>query len=232
MRRLKFAFLVALFLAFPALASADTMIEVVSTNFSGMDWTGGFQPFNHNLGTLTSVAITINGGMSATVQTMQNIQFPGIPVPTPFSLFLNQSFSGIPNGAFFTFSSPALFEFHGTGSGGGEAQQVFAPFNYTFHFDSTTDLTGFAAVSGSPGVGLAAGTLSGFTDTFSPAMFELMTISPLAVTGGTFLSASADGAIIVEYDYTPATSSVPEPGTLLLLGWGLVSLFSARARKL
>jgi hypothetical protein len=108
------------------------------------------------------------------------------------------------------------------------------PFVYTFHFDSSTDLTGFTAVDATgPSVppGLAYGSLAGFTDTFSPLMQDLVLTTPHTAAGASIGNLSSDGGIIVEYDYTPA-APVPEPGSLLLLGTGALGLLGMIRRKL
>jgi hypothetical protein len=231
MRGVKLAFLAGLLLAFPCSAFADTLIQFVAGNLTDAPAPIGLTPFDHTLGTLTSVGITINGELISQVHTFPNFDGFGNPVPIPFTVFLDQNFFGVPDHAFFGFVNPAVITLNGLGSGVGEQQTIVTPINYGFHFDSSTDLLGLTSV---PGVGLASGTLAGFTDTFSPVMFELLTTFQFGTTGGaSLISSQTTGAIIVEYDYTPAApASVPEPGTALLLGAGLAGVLSARARKL
>jgi hypothetical protein len=68
-----------------AFASPITLPEFEATNFSGLTWEGGIVPFDHTLGTLTSVSVTITGTLSATVQTFPSFTPPPvvIPIPTP-----------------------------------------------------------------------------------------------------------------------------------------------------
>jgi hypothetical protein len=227
MRGVKIAFLAACLSVLPCSVSADTFTEFVSGNLADAPGPIGLAPFNHTLGTLTSVEVTINGELIATVQTLPNFSEFG-PVPTPFNVLLDQNFSGLPSNSFFTFVDPALIAFTGTGSGFGEAQTLVSPFTYAFQFNSTTDLTGFTPV---PGVGLASGNLAGFTDTFSSVMSESLLTTPFDVVGASAVSTSDVGVILVEYDYTPASAPLPEPGTPLLLGAGLAGIAAGLRRR-
>jgi hypothetical protein len=229
--------------AFVTPASATTLTETVGIGFSA---SGPLflQPFDHDLGTLTSVDVTINGQISALVLTNPNlVPIPPygqlVPVPQPFSVALDQIFSGIPNDAFFRFSlQPATFQLNGISSGLGETQQLTSNFFYGFHLDANTDFVGFTGISATGPLinpGLVSGTLAGFTDTFFPLMQEFIETTPSAVyppaVNSTLLTWSDDGAILLQYNYTPAPTPTPEPSSLLLLGTSLLGLMGAGLYK-
>jgi len=235
MRVAKALLLVGLLLAVPSLASAAS-IFVSGTIGGGSTSLVGLQGFNPALGTLTSVEVTISGTVSAQVVT-NPMTIMGTPIPTPYVVSVTQNFDGLPGNSLFSFFSPATFMFNGVGTAVGATQTLTAGFTDTFHFNGMTDLVGgLTAVDFSSSVtevppGLAVGTLAGFIQG-APPFTEVVTTSPgtnspFAIVG----SASTVGNILIEYDFTPATTGTtpaPEPAALLLLGAGLLALAFVR----
>jgi hypothetical protein len=219
----------------PGPAFADTLFT--SASFSGLTSLTSIQPFNTALGTLTSVEVTIDGDLSATIQTDPLLDFTtGAPIPTPLTVDVDQTFQAV-GSTLFVFSDPATYIFNGTAIGLGEPETFVSNFIYGFTFNATSDLIGFTFPSFSgptlPPIDIT-GTVAGFEDTASPIFEELMiTEPPTVLTGnGVPASYSSDGAILVEYDYTPTPPpSVSEPGSAMLLGAGLICGIVFRRRR-
>jgi hypothetical protein len=229
---------VVVLLLLPGFAAADTTFA--SIGLPSVAGPAFLPPFNSSLGTLTSVDVTITGVVNAEVLTQINYVATAdgelFPVPVLFSVSENLGFNGIPNGGFFSWLQPATFVFSGTGSGTGDAQNLTDFFTFGFHFDSATDLVGQTAVSSNgptiPPI-LAFGTLNGFTNSYSPLMLEFTELTPgsLPDVGASLVNAAVDGDILVQYNFTPAPTPAPEPGTLILLGSGLLALAARRRAK-
>jgi hypothetical protein len=220
-----------LLLLLPGRASADTTFA--SANLPGYGGIVMLQPFDTNLGTLDSVEVTIDGTITANILTQPNYAVVGgaaIPIPIDYLVAGTQNFIGGGGGSGFSWEVPATFLFSGLGLGFGEPEASVDVFNYSFRFTHQTDLIGFAGISSSgptapPGV--AFGTLSGFTSPILPFLLENMDLEGGDGSGGTFLDSTVEGAIIVEYDYTPTplpTAPASEPATLLLLASGILGL--------
>ena len=213
----------------PGLAAADTTFT--SANLPGYGGLVMLQPFDTSLGTLDSVEVTIDGTITANIVTQPNYDLVGgaaIPIPINYLVAGTQNFIGGGGGSGFSWEVPATFFFSGLGLGFGEPEVSVNAFTYSFRFTHQTDLTGFAGISSSgpaASPGVAFGTLSGFTSPILPFLIETMDLEGGNGAGGTFLYSTVEGAIIVEYDYTPTpTAPASEPGTLLLLGSGILGL--------
>lgn len=233
MRLFAIVFACALLFLAPKPAAADSL-ETVSIGLGALGGPSFLTPFDHTLGTLQSVQVSILGAVTATIAT--TFDAAPIPIPVPFSVGVDQTFFGIPGNAFFSFLQPATFVFSGTGSGLGELQTLTQPFDYEFTFNAFANLVGQTSVGFSGPLippGIAFGNFAGFTDTFSPLLQEFELIEPSTTypsVGGTLVSWSNQGAITVQYDYVPAGAPMDEPSTLLLLGAGFLGLAAGAAR--
>jgi hypothetical protein len=124
--------------------------KVVSRQFGKLRAGSSQQAATANLGTLTSVDVSITGQVSAEVLTQGNFVGTGdgglIPLHAPFSVSVDLNFFGVSNGSFFTWLQPATFVFSGTGSGTGETQGLTDFFTFGFQFNSSTDIVGQTGV--------------------------------------------------------------------------------------
>jgi len=210
---------------------ADQMeIDAYSLSTFGGEF---IKPFDTSLGTLDSVNVSITGVITGQVFTAPNfVPVDGVggePVPAPYTADVSLTIEG----PYQPVIAP-IFEVSGTGTGAGEPESYLINFIYGFTFDATTDLIGGMAalsdsVSGAIDLvdpGLMAGTLAHFESPFP--QIPLLTINvPTATPGAGAVGTSVpdiEGALFIQYNYTPNVATAPEPDTLLLLGAGLVGL--------
>jgi len=86
----------------PCTVAADTLPEIVSIGFSGQSIQSFLKPFDHTLGTLTSVDVMITGDLSATALTQPNFVFDGTldrpyvetDKPAPLSVYGSSKLEG------------------------------------------------------------------------------------------------------------------------------------------
>jgi len=211
-------------------AHAD-LIKITSGNFAAN--TAFFDSFDKSLGTLDSVDVTLNGLLSLALLPSTNLVPAGnsvVPVPYAVTGQVIESFQG----SAFDSSPPGnILSVTGLADGAGGPINVFAPINLDFHFDATTDISGFT----SSGSGfLFTGHRSDFA--LGPFAIPLIETSVANFINTTFLpvqmfTSDLEGAIIVQYNYTPPPpnpTSVAEPSVIALLGIGLCIL-AIRRRK-
>ncbi len=221
-------------LATANMAAALTIIETssfnVTSNPTGVDFLG-VDPFDPSLGTLDRVAVAISGVMAVQALAPPNFSPPPSPIPIPYPLLVRveQTFFGLGE-KFFTFETPGQFLFTGVALGVGEFISFQRPFSYNFTFNNLTDIIGFV-LPGTEGVNIPP-IISGQRSDFGADLSRLNEIDLIQqVFGFSFggptlqgLQATANGALIIQYDYTP----VPLPGTVWLWGSGLLGLMAWR----
>lgn len=244
MKRRHAALAGALIALLPLAASAE--VAFVNRDFSVANFGSiGLTPFDPALGTLDSVNVSIDGSLVVQGFSGPNLVPVGggalVPAPYSFQVLATQDFFGVPGGRYFTFGSDAQYFLSGVASGAGESFQMVMGFSYDFTFNATTDnvLGGFTIPSLAP-QGVSAfnppttviGTRAGFVE----PEFSIVEQVDL-VMSGTALDArvnvfglQAQGAILMQYNYTPHAAPIPEPQTYALLFAGLAVLGFSRRR--
>jgi len=239
-RKLVFRFvitaLLAIVLDWTGAANADLIYQ--GHTFSGTFYNAiGVTPFDPSLGTLDEVHVSIQGQMQLDFGATQYIDINQKPIPYPFSVSVEQEFFGLVD-KFFAFESPAIFLFSAVATGSGSFHSFLTPFTYNFIFDDTTDLFGFTDLQAT-GMNMITppSSISGLREDFIETTIPINEIdlvqnfSTISTPEKPYLMAlSAEGSIIIEYDYTPSPAPVSEPATMLLLSSGLLGLAGFRRR--
>ncbi|MEX0761299.1 MAG: hypothetical protein WD208_09045 [Dehalococcoidia bacterium] len=176
----------------------DNQVKSFSSSSSAVDVLA-FNKFNPALGTLDKVFVSIIGQMSA-----DGINPPvGIPpLLQPFSVNVETHVDSLIDG--FAFGTPAIMSLSGTGF------PVSGSFTFSFEFGQASDLVGFVPPSGVSGVTPPVtinGTRSDFIDTAGLGIgWQIQFRNTHILTSGSasVTTSSANGAVNVQYFYTPS----------------------------
>lgn len=223
-------------------ASANTQILASQSITSGTDFTGSFlfQKFDPSLGTLTSVFLTLGTDLSTTLTVTNNsgsassgtadTKLQAI-IADPSTTFTTTSNVLNGSGGLFKLRDSVTTDGSGDGSDSyslsGTGSTTLTPPEATHSLNTVPNLS-------SPAV------LSFFTGSsgFAQINYKTFTSTILSNTGGntTASQATTDTFTVgVQYNYTPASSATPEPGTWAMLvagaSTGLVALRRRRNKK-
>lgn len=171
--------------------------------------------FDTNLGTLNSVTLTLNGGMTTTIDLSNSAAQSQTARGTgTVDLSFTSSLAGLDLSAVLL----NLTATTGLQTLAPGASASFGPLTDT----DTIALTPTAALFGAAGGG-----------TFS---ISCESFSGLGVSGGggnvaASQTTTAGCGASIAYDYTPTTNKVPEPASMALVGLGMMGLAAIRRRK-
>jgi hypothetical protein len=186
-----------------------TSVALSPTELSSATMTCG--NFNSNLGTLTSISLTINGHIEGTITMANSGTTTAAGIGTTSSAFSVNPLAG------FAISNPLLSLSFNTGlqsitAGGSYLSPSLSNDGSSGPLINTSNLAPYQDVGGIGSFSIVLGTLSGFGVSGGGGNF----------TGGQSTEASASATL--SYTYNNEPPPVPEPASMALLGTGLLGL--------
>jgi hypothetical protein len=234
MKAIRAALIAAALLAGTAAGARADLVSETSFTLPAGGGPVDFAPFDPTLGTLDSVSIAIAGEFDIIVTPPPNI-VDGLPAPYPVTVSFGQRFTAVGAGGFTTTLDNRSITGVGVSDGTGAPIGVLEPFDYSFAFNSATDLLGFALASDGSTEGA---TVDGFLPQPGFTSIDELLVDEATSDGNSVVNVVADGIGTVTYDYTPASpgggsgpSRVPEPPSLALLGPAIFAALRGRRKR-